>query len=60
MDIEPQDKPIWGAKAIGEKIGLSERQAFYMLEKKLLPGEKVGRQWVSTLRRLRTRVERGE
>jgi hypothetical protein len=46
------DKPIWGAKAIGEEIGRNEQQAFRLLESRLLDATKVGRLWTSTRRRL--------
>lgn len=55
--LQPEEKPIWGVKAIADVIGRSERQTFYMLEKGLLPAEKIGKSWVSTLRKLRTRFE---
>ena len=50
------DSPIevlWGAKAIGEYVGLKERQTFYLLEKGKLPGTKIGATWTSTKNRLR-------
>jgi hypothetical protein len=50
------DRPLWGAKAIGAEIGRSERQAYHLLENGLIPGEKVGKIWVSTPRRLRGRI----
>jgi hypothetical protein len=46
------DQPIWSAEAIGEIAGLSERQAFYALEKGALAGTKVRNRWVSTRRRI--------
>jgi hypothetical protein len=45
-------RPIWGARAIGDYLGLTERQAFHLLEQGLLPGRKVGRRWASTDRAL--------
>jgi hypothetical protein len=53
-DIEKShlDRPVWGAKAIGEVVSRSERQASYLLEKGLLPATKVGKLWTSTPRRL--------
>jgi hypothetical protein len=59
MDMEPQEKPLWGAKAIGDELGLPERKAFYLLEKGLLPARKIGRIWVSTRKELRALVEGG-
>jgi hypothetical protein len=46
------DRPAWGAKAIGRVINRTERQAFHLLEKGLLPATKVGQCWVSTPRKL--------
>jgi hypothetical protein len=50
------DRPLWGAAAIGAEINRTERQAHYMLERGLLPAEKIGKSWVSTPRRLRDRL----
>jgi hypothetical protein len=57
---ESLDCPLWGAEAIGREAGLIDddgkvdvRRAFYLLEKGLLPGTKVGSAWTSTPRRLR-------
>lgn len=36
---------VWGVKAISKLIGRTERQAFYMLEKGLIPGKKIGSRW---------------
>ena len=44
---------LWGAKAIGEAIGAPPRRAFYLLEKSLIPGRKVGSTWTSTRGQLR-------
>ena len=55
--LEWEEKPIWGVKAIAEVIGRSQRQTFYMLEKGLLPGEKIGKSWVSNLKKLRSCFE---
>lgn len=38
---------IWGAKALAKVLGVTERQAFHMLEAGDLPGAKqIGRRWV--------------
>ena len=37
---------IWGVSAIAKIIGRTDRQAFGMLEKGLLPAKKVGGRWV--------------
>jgi hypothetical protein len=39
---------LWGADEIGRFIGRSRRTAYWMLEKKLLPGRKIGRIWTAT------------
>jgi hypothetical protein len=52
LSDENLDDPVWGAAAIGRVIGRSERQAFYLLERKLVDATKVGNAWVSTRRRL--------
>jgi hypothetical protein len=43
---------VWGAKAIGECIGRSERVAFWLLETKAIPGVKVGKRWCASRARL--------
>ena len=60
------DRPVWGARAIAIAAGLVDgrgkprvRAAYHLLEKKLLPADKVGRTFVSTPRRLRA-VANGE
>ena len=60
------DRPVWGARAIAIAAGLVDRRgkprvraAYHLLEKKLLPADKVGRTFVSTPRRLRA-VANGE
>jgi hypothetical protein len=50
------DKPLWGAAAIGEEIDKTPSQTFQLLEAGHLPATKIGRQWVSTKRRLRQRI----
>jgi len=40
---------IWGAKAIGQALGLSERQAFHRLEAGQIPGaRKIGKSWAAS------------
>ena len=60
MDVEepptPDDAPIWGAVKIGAAVGLKPRSAFRLLEKGVLPGNKIGKLWCSTRRRLLQRV----
>ena len=44
---------IWGAKAIAEAIGCTERATFHMLERKEIPARKVGSRWVASREALR-------
>jgi hypothetical protein len=48
------DVPIWGAAAIAAEINRTTRQTHHLLEIKALPADKVGGQWTSTRRRLRS------
>jgi hypothetical protein len=50
------DEVLWGARKIGERVGLSERQASDKLQRGLLPAKKIGDSWVSTAQALRTAV----
>lgn len=43
---------LWGARAIGNHINASPRKVFYLLEHGLIPGKRVGSQWVSSKREL--------
>ena len=53
QDYHPElDRPIWGAKNIGEAIDRTERQAFYLLEQGHIDASKVGGVWCSSKRRL--------
>jgi hypothetical protein len=47
------DRPLWGAKAIGEEINKSQRETFHLLESGLLPARKLGKFWITTPRQLR-------
>jgi hypothetical protein len=60
-DSTDPDAPIWNAEKIAIEAGLVDkdgnpdtRRAYYGLEKGLIPGRKVGRQWVSTRRQIRS------
>lgn len=53
IDLDPLDRPIFGASAIGQVLGLKPRQAFHALESGYLDADKFGGRWVSTARRLR-------
>ena len=43
---------LWGAQAIAAAINKSERSAFHLLERGLLPARKVGKIWVASRRKL--------
>ena len=49
---DPDNTPIWGIKAIAAVVGRTPRQAYHLLKRGLLDADQVGRQWVSTRRRL--------
>jgi hypothetical protein len=49
-----------GAKAIGEVLGLTERQAFWALESGQVPATKLGRIWTASRARLLARVTRDD
>jgi hypothetical protein len=53
-DIDPLDRPIFGAAAIAKEANLpkGEVQAFYMLSRGYIDGTKVGNLWTSTRRRI--------
>ena len=51
-NIESPDDLLWGVREIGKAIRRSERQAYHLLEKGLLPGRKVGAIWVASRRKL--------
>ena len=44
---------LWGADAIGRELGLTERKAFYQLERGNLPARKIGGLWVASRAKLR-------
>jgi hypothetical protein len=50
--VDDLDRPIYGAKKIGAVVNLTERQAFHALERGYLDGDKFGKKWRSTKRRL--------
>jgi hypothetical protein len=55
-EVADLDRPLWGASAIAQVIGRTERQVFHLLENGHLPAEKIGKIWVSTPRRLLARI----
>lgn len=43
---------VWGAKAIAQVLGRTERATFHMLEKGELPARQVGQRWVASRKAL--------
>jgi hypothetical protein len=39
------DDVIWGANGLATELGVSERRAFYLLERAEVPAKKVGGKW---------------
>ena len=61
-DAPLADDLIFGAKAFAIEIfGNDEpesvRKSFYLLERKHVPAEKIGAQWVGSRRRIRRRLQ---
>jgi hypothetical protein len=61
-NIDDLDRVLWGAEAIGREANVVDddgqvkiRATYYLLEKGLLPANKIGGQWASTPRRIRAR-----
>ena len=48
---------LWGAKEIGEALGLTERRAYHMLEARRLPARKIGGRWCTSIDALRKFTE---
>ena len=40
--VDPLDRPVWGAEAIGRVIDRTEGQAFHILNARLVDADKVG------------------
>jgi hypothetical protein len=51
--LDPLDRPIRGAAAIGRVLGFTRPQAYHALESGYVDADKFGGRWVSTARRLR-------
>lgn len=49
-------RPVWGAKAIGNEMGLTERQTFHLLERGLLPAKKIGDKWLADANQLHSLI----
>lgn len=54
--IENEDDFVWGAAAIGEVINRSPRETYTLLENRELPAQKIGKMWVASRRKLRSKV----
>ena len=55
IDLDPQDQPIWGAKAIAEAIHAPERKVWHLIRTKQIPINRCGDRIFTTLRALRKR-----
>ena len=58
MDSKIADDLLRGVKAIAREVGLTERQAYYQLERKRLPAGKDGEVWVASRQRLREHYQK--
>jgi hypothetical protein len=53
-DLNNWDKPVWGALAIGEIIGRSERQTHHLLSRgSIKSAKRIGGRWCATPSALR-------
>ena len=50
--VDENSDLVWGAAEIGPVIGRSARITFYLLEKGILPGRKLGGRWVASRKAL--------
>ena len=50
--IDPLDRPVWGAEDIGKIANRGVRQTFNLLETGKIDAAKVGRVWTSTPRKI--------
>jgi hypothetical protein len=60
MYSENLDQPLYGAESIGRAAHLFDdagnvdvKRAYYVLERGYIDASKIGRQWVTTMRRIR-------
>jgi hypothetical protein len=54
------DTLIWGADRIAAEVGLDRAAAYHLLNRGLLPAQKVGRKWATTRDRLRPALGAGD
>jgi hypothetical protein len=59
-EMTPADDVLNGVKAIAAFTGETERRAFYLLERGMLPGKKIGSRWISSRAALRKAYSVGE
>ena len=52
METNDRNDYLWSAGSIAKALGVSERKAFYLLEKGLIPGRKIGAGWAVSRARL--------
>lgn len=53
-ECNANEKPLWGAEAIGAEIGLTARQVYHLAENGHLPVRKVGKTLTALPSRLRS------
>jgi hypothetical protein len=51
------DDLLFGAQAIADELGIDTRKTFYLLERHLIPGRKVGGTWTAMRSQLRRHFE---
>jgi hypothetical protein len=51
-ESDTSDDLLWGVREIGKAIRRSDRRAYHLLARGLLPGRKVGASWVASRRKL--------
>jgi hypothetical protein len=56
MTNTPQDDLLDGVTDYVAFLGFNRRRVFYLLEKGLLPGGKIGRRWIGSKARVRERL----
>ena len=52
IELDPLDRPVWGAEAIGQILNLTKNQVFYKAKRRLIDVDFCGRSIRSTPRRL--------
>lgn len=52
------DAPVWGADGIAAELNINRRRVYHLLHNDLIDADKVGATWVSTRRRLLSKIVR--